>query len=182
MPLNLKAPSSFETPVTTHLTTQRHNTEDPNPQQNRCDSLKSCKLHTATSNYFQLLPVLASTDDGAYGYYSVITVLLCTDTDRTHRETEMHNFEVNLHTLVNAERQKERHTLFTQPVTAGTVTFINFTLTSFIDHHHHHHDIASFRLNVACSSWSCKTPDLSIYVMVSPAHTFLSHDNRRPTV
>jgi len=65
-------------------------------------------------------------DDGAYGYCSVIIVLLCTDTDRTRRETEMHNFVVNLHILVSAERQTARYTLFTQPVPAGTLTFIKF--------------------------------------------------------
>jgi hypothetical protein len=80
----------------------------------------------------------------------VIIVLLCTDTDRTRRETGMHNSVVNLHTLFSAERQRARYTLFTQPVPAGNVTFINFTLMSFIDHHHH--DISSFRFTVACSS------------------------------
>ena len=63
----------------------------------------------------------------------MIIVLLCTDTDRTRRETEMHNFVVNLHTLVSAERQTARYILFTQPLPAGTVTFINLTPTLFKD-------------------------------------------------
>ena len=75
---------------------------------------------------------------------------------------EMLNFVVNLHTLVSAERQTARYTLFTQYLLDGTVTFINFTLTSFIDddddndnnNNNNNNDVLNFKFIVACSSWS----------------------------